>query len=67
MKKGTVKMFNSAKGFGFITPEDGGKEIFYHFSKILSSEKSLEAGQIVEFEIGEGKKGTEAYNIRVVG
>jgi CspA family cold shock protein len=55
---GKVKWFNSAKGFGFITPEQGGKDIFVHFSAIAGdSFKELAEGDSVEFELNEGKKG----------
>ncbi|MES2418952.1 MAG: cold shock domain-containing protein [Bacteroidota bacterium] len=65
---GTVKWFNDAKGFGFITPEEGGKDIFCHHSAIQSpGQRSLQEGQTVEFEVKEGKKGPEAENVRVTG
>ena len=64
--QGTVKFFNSEKGFGFIA-RDGGDDVFVHFSNIEGSGyKTLEEGQTVEFEIGEGRKGPEAQNVRVV-
>jgi cold shock protein len=67
MATGTVKFFNSEKGFGFITPEQG-NDVFVHFSAIQSNGfKTLEEGQRVEFEIGEGRKGQEAQNVRVTG
>ena len=60
---GTVKWFNSEKGFGFITGEDG-KDVFAHFSQIQSSGyKSLEEGQEVSFEITQGPKGPQAENV----
>ena len=57
--KGTVKWFSSEKGFGFIAPEDGSKDLFVHHSEIQSNGQfaSLSDGQSVEFEVGEGKKG----------
>ncbi|MDE5578781.1 MAG: cold-shock protein [Alistipes sp.] len=64
--KGQVKWFDSKKGYGFITGENG-KEIFVHFSGILSDGfKSLNEGQQVEFEIGNGAKGEQAVNVKVV-
>ena len=64
--KGTVKWFDSKKGYGFITGEDG-KEIFVHFSGIASEGfKSLNERQVVEFEIGNGTKGEQAVNVTVV-
>jgi CspA family cold shock protein len=66
--KGTVKWFNDAKGFGFIAPEDGSKDVFCHHSAIQSDGfRSLAEGQKVEFEVQQGKKGPEAQNVRVVG
>ena len=64
--RGTVKWFNSEKGYGFITGEDG-KDVFAHFSQIQSSGyKSLEEGQEVSFEITQGPKGPQAENIQVI-
>jgi len=65
MSKGKVKWFNSTKGFGFIEPEDGGKDLFVHNSEIKSDSgyASLDDGQDVTFEIGEGKKGPCATNV----
>ena len=64
--RGTVKWFNSEKGYGFITGEDG-KDVFAHFSQIVSSGyKSLEEGQEVSFEITQGPKGPQAENIQVI-
>ncbi len=64
---GTVKFFNSEKGYGFITRE-GGPDVFVHFSQIAGTGfKKLEEGQQVEFEIGPGRKGDEARDVRVVG
>jgi CspA family cold shock protein len=62
---GTVKWFNSSKGYGFITNEDG-TDYFVHFKSIEGMDfKTLEEGQKVSFEIGEGKKGPQAVNVRV--
>ena len=67
MSKGTVKWFNDAKGFGFITPADGGKDLFAHHSEIqMNGFKSLKEGQAVEFETTQGPKGPAASKIRVV-
>ena len=64
MAQGTVKWFNGEKGFGFITPDDGGQDLFVHFSAIASSGyKSLEEGQRVSFEVGQGQKGPQAQNV----
>ncbi len=66
MAKGTVKWFNESKGFGFITPTDGSKDVFVHFSAISSSGfKSLQEGQQVEFETENGPKGPQAKNVRL--
>lgn len=64
--KGTVKWFSSEKGFGFIVPEDGSKDLFVHHSEIQSGGQfaSLSDGQSVEFEVGEGKKGPCAINVK---
>jgi CspA family cold shock protein len=63
---GTVKFFNTEKGYGFISREDG-EDVFVHFSNIEGDGfKNLEEGQTVEFEIGEGRKGDEAQNVRAV-
>lgn len=64
--KGNVKWFNEAKGFGFITPENGSKDVFVHFSAIQGNGfKTLAEGQHVEFEISEGEKGPSAANVTV--
>ncbi|MBA3024408.1 MAG: cold-shock protein [Gammaproteobacteria bacterium] len=65
MATGTVKWFNDSKGFGFITPSNGGDDLFAHFSAIQSSGfKTLTEGQTVEFDIVAGPKGQQASNIR---
>ncbi len=61
---GTVKFFNEQKGFGFITPQDGSKDIFVHITKLNG--QSLAEGQQVAFETQEGRKGPEAINIEVL-
>jgi CspA family cold shock protein len=64
VSKGTVKWFNADKGFGFITPEDGGKDLFVHHSEIrVEGYATLNDGQAVEFEVGEGQKGPCANNV----
>jgi CspA family cold shock protein len=62
---GIVKWFNDGKGFGFITPDNGGKDLFAHFSEIQTTGfKSLAENQRVEFEVKEGQKGLQAANIK---
>ena len=64
MAKGTVKWFSDQKGYGFITPEDGSKDLFVHHSSIQGEGfKSLQEGQSVEFEKTEGEKGPQASNV----
>jgi CspA family cold shock protein len=66
MVNGTVKFFNAEKGYGFIA-RDGGDDVFVHFSQIEGEGyRTLQQGQKVEFEIGPGRKGDEARNVRVV-
>ncbi|MFM7061571.1 MAG: cold-shock protein [Actinomycetes bacterium] len=66
MPTGTVKWFNAEKGYGFISRE-GGADVFVHFSAIEGSGyRSLEEGQAVEFEVGPGRKGEEAREVRVI-
>jgi len=67
MATGTVKWFNDSKGFGFITPENGGDDLFAHFSAIQGSGfKTLAEGQHVTFDVTAGQKGHQASNIRAV-
>jgi cold shock protein len=64
MSTGTVKWFNSTKGFGFISPDGGGEDLFVHHSEIKASGyASLEEGQKVEYELGQGKKGPCATSV----
>lgn len=65
--EGTVKWFNEAKGFGFIAQENGGSDVFAHYSEIQGSGfKTLAEGQRVSFEVTEGKKGPQASNIQAI-
>ena len=65
---GVVKWFDDGKGFGFITPDAGGKDLFAHFSEIRNNGgfKSLQENQRVEFEVKQGQKGPQASNIRAI-
>jgi cold shock protein len=64
MATGTVKWFNEAKGFGFISPDDGSKDVFVHFSAIQSSGfKKLDEGQKVQYDVVDGPKGPNAQNV----
>ncbi len=65
MSTGKVKWFNENKGFGFITPDDGGDDLFVHHTDVeVEGYRSLHEDQEVEFEVGEGKKGPAAKNVR---
>jgi len=66
MSKGTVKWFSADKGYGFITPEGGSKDLFVHYSEIQNEGgfATLNDGQAVEFEVGQGQKGPCANNVR---
>lgn len=65
---GTVKWFDEGKGFGFITPDAGGKDLFAHFSEIRAEGyKALTVNQRVSFDVTQGQKGPQASNIQVVG
>jgi CspA family cold shock protein len=67
MMQGTVKWFNDSKGYGFITPEDGEKDLFVHFSEIQGEGfKTLREGDQVSFEEGQGQKGPQATNVQKV-
>jgi CspA family cold shock protein len=64
MQQGTVKWFNSTKGFGFIAPDSGGEDLFVHFSAIAGDGyRELEEGQSVSFESSQGQKGLQATNV----
>ena len=65
MATGTVKWFNDTKGFGFIAPDEGGEDLFAHYSSInMEGFKTLKEGQKVAFDVTEGPKGKQASNIR---
>ena len=67
MAQGTVKWFNGEKGFGFIAQDGGGADVFVHYSEIDGGGfRSLDEGQRVEFQIGQGQKGPQAQSVRVV-
>ena len=67
MPRGKVKWFNDAKGYGFITPEDGSKDVFVHHTAIQADGfRTLAEGQKVEFDVNKGPKGLQAANVRPV-
>ncbi|HKN54739.1 MAG TPA: cold-shock protein [Amycolatopsis sp.] len=67
MAQGSVKWFNGEKGFGFIAQDGGGPDVFVHYSEIQGSGfKSLDEGQRVEFEIGQGQKGPQAQRVNII-
>ena len=68
MPTGTVKWFSNEKGYGFITPDEGGEDLFVHFSAIAGSGfKTLDEGAKVSFEVTQGQKGPQATDIQVAG
>ena len=67
MTTGTVKWFNDAKGFGFVTPDDGSEDLFAHFSAIvMDGFKTLQEGQKIQFDVVQGPKGKQAFNIQPI-
>ncbi|MDR6403958.1 MULTISPECIES: cold-shock protein [Chryseobacterium] len=64
MQQGTVKFFNEAKGFGFISPSDGSKDVFVHSSGLIS--RSIRENDVVTFEVQKGEKGLNAVNVKLV-
>ncbi|WP_436494565.1 cold-shock protein [Actinokineospora sp. HUAS TT18] len=67
MAQGTVKWFNSEKGFGFIAPDDGSSDVFVHYSEIQSNGfRTLEENQKVRYEVGQGAKGPQATGVTVI-
>ena len=67
MAQGSVKWFNGEKGFGFIAQDGGGPDVFVHYSEIQGNGfKSLDEGQRVEFEVGQGQKGPQAQRVTVI-
>jgi CspA family cold shock protein len=67
MAQGTVKWFDGDKGYGFITPDEGGEDLFVHYSEIAGGGfRSLEEGEKVSYEVGQGRKGPQAQNVSKV-
>lgn len=67
MPMGTVKWFSAEKGYGFITPDEGGKDVFVHYSAIQAEGyRSLNEGQKVEYEVVQGQKGPQAANVKPI-
>ncbi|MEA2038538.1 MAG: cold-shock protein [Thermodesulfobacteriota bacterium] len=65
MSRGTVKWFSNQRGYGFITPDEGGEDLFVHFTNIEAEGfRTLQEGQAVEYEAAQGQKGPEATNVR---
>jgi CspA family cold shock protein len=62
--QGTVKWFNTQKGYGFISPADGGDDLFVHITELPAGTTSLADGQAVSYEVGQGRKGPQAVNVR---
>ncbi len=67
MERGVVKWYDEVKGYGFLTSDVSKKDIFVHSSNINNLEKALETGDRVEYEIGEGPKGPQAKNVKLIG